>query len=435
MTMRQPRFNGYGAFQKGEKLISHAGTGQGLDTIIQTLVRVIDPLKNTTHSNFSSGNREKPYFTEEHIRPFFRDEVIDYALGSEKDFRTLDITRGGPRAGIIHPLFVAFIAQTLNAKNEDIVIRYKHDNMEDFPKTLDEFIEYYNTGTIRGKFAIPDFAMSDIKKLTNREGFMAKMLDRRLRKQFINLYGINTKTTKSERKELQDVFYTKERINDELNNMMLRARNQEPVNGDNTNTIKLIQFMINDRIGKGYKPYDAITDINRTSENYDLYIERLNEELPPHQRGSKMDDRIDNIGDDKHGKAKHKMRSLYKAYKIIQEMNTDTNFLTLPAEDMFRLNTLKERYVQRLYDPHYIDFRQVKRGKLETYKQLHSEMRMNSRGFIEEVNDYKSHPETKDFIRNLTPYTPSRAGPDYHVIKRRKSQPKRKRTHDIQEER
>lgn len=412
--MNRPAFRPLEAFNKGEKnrvvfnKQENLASGKGLDKLAQHINCQIKPLRSTIHHKFLKGDTSKPYHTADELRTFFRDEVIDYGLEIEEDYRVLNLIRGGPRAGIIHPYNVAFNTQTLNGTNEEIIVDFMHDNIEDFPRTLDEFVEYYTTGTLKGNFAIPDFALTDIKTLTNKEGFIVKRLNKRLEEDFIKTYPINGKTTNKKLKELKNHYYTRDRINTELNKMAAQVKKNEALDGDISKTIDTIQFMINHRIDNGYTPHDATFDINRTSVTYDLYINRIHKELPKHQRGRKIDDRTDNIGDDKHMKDKHKIRSMYKAFKIIEVMNKDANFMTPPPEDLFRLNTLKERFLHRIYDNKYIDLRRVKRNKQQTYKEHLSMMRNKSRHLVDEVNEYKEHQDTKVFISNLTPYTPSK---------------------------
>ncbi|MBD3208954.1 hypothetical protein GF367_00865, partial [Candidatus Woesearchaeota archaeon] len=143
--MNKDTFSPLQAFRQYEKQKGHANIGQGLEGIVHAILSQFKPLKKTIHDNFNK-HPEQPHFTAEDLEPWIRDQVIPYLLKGEEDYRHNDLTRWGPRSGILHPLNLVFLGQTLNATDEELIERVFHDHLEDIPKTLKEFDEYYCTG-------------------------------------------------------------------------------------------------------------------------------------------------------------------------------------------------------------------------------------------------------------------------------------------------
>ncbi|MBD3209280.1 hypothetical protein GF367_02590, partial [Candidatus Woesearchaeota archaeon] len=277
---------------------------------------------------------------------------------------------------------------------------------------------YYCTGKLRNNYTVPAFIIKKVRTLTNRESFVGKHLERRLTAFFEknnDLRGI----PKKERQRLWNNIITQRILNDVLDDM-----SAEVMSRDIKKTIDLVRIELNDRIEKReLAPSKALKDYNRTSVTYPIYIRRIERELSPNDRSTKLDDGDDNLGDDKHMKNHHKIRRLLKSHYIITSM--DTAILELAPENLFRLNILKERYLNRLKNPNYINFKKTKKTKQKTYRALINHLQAQAKHTIEDVVEYKKHPETKTFIKHINPYTPSRTNlrkKTYHLPKPRGQQ-------------
>ena len=107
-----------------------ASYGDGLEASLREMMAAARPLTDEATRNHRLGGT--PYHTEESLRRFFREELVEpLSLMAEDPYRRKNITRGGNRPGFVHIETGALILQAFGFPNSTVLTYIGHDFEED----------------------------------------------------------------------------------------------------------------------------------------------------------------------------------------------------------------------------------------------------------------------------------------------------------------
>lgn len=390
---------------------------RGLEVIIKRTHQELTPLFADINKRF--GNDDRPYFFVEDLIPYFTtgeeneeelkevENTLEALFNVGLCYQELGVARkDGQEAGITHPISVTYTAFIHGSSARTQQVSARHDLKEEAATKVHQLVSLMSYGHISDSCSVPKDDITIINALTNTYGFFTK----RIRKEITHKKLKDGRFVYKDNITFKDLYTILDKFNTEID----KSPGTDNIKKSLHKTVKEIRREIFKREMGGQSAIAAFKDFRRTPNNYQLYINNIDEQLKSSEFTSeqkqiiletKIKDREHNLIDYTTS-LKHNIRSAIKSLDIAEIAFANDQYLTPAAKHS--LYTQLEILNRYLHTPNFYIFRKQKDGmsieelnKEDTYKERLIINKKLITGYMDKVDEYKRSDECREFIQAL----------------------------------